>query len=64
MIWRRIKKSTPEQEKDFQEQLAEEKLSLKDKLSMVLSAYLVLVLPALLVLVALSLLICWLFGIF
>ncbi len=64
MIWRRLKKVTKEQEEQFREDMTKSDLSFKDKMSMVLSAYLVLLLPVFLILVVLSLLICWIFGIF
>lgn len=46
---KRLKKSTPEQEKAFREQLQEE-IEPKDTLAMIISALLTLVLPCLLVL--------------
>ncbi len=49
----RLKKSTPEQEEKFRKELEEEHLRItwKDKLAMIISAYAVLVLPAILILV-------------
>lgn len=64
MIWRRLKKSTPHQEKEFAENLSKENVGFKDRLAMYLSAILVLVLPALAVVVLLSLLVLWIFGAF
>jgi hypothetical protein len=64
MIWRRLKKSTPQQEKEFAENLSKENVGFKDRLAMYLSAILVLVLPALAVVVLLSLLVLWIFGAF
>ena len=64
MIWRRLKKSTPQQEKEFAENLSKENVGFKDRLAMYLSAILVLVLPALAVVVLLSLLVLWTFGAF
>ena len=63
MIWRRLKKSTREQEEEFSERLSEEKLSAKDKFAMVLLAFLVIVLPCIAILVGLSLLVMFLFGV-
>ncbi len=63
MIWRRLKKSTPEQDAEFQERMTEAKLTFKDKLAIVLSAYLVLLLPALAVLLGICTLAMWLLGI-
>lgn len=63
MIFKRLKKSTQEQEKQFEEMMVEEKVSWKDRLAMMLSAYVVIVIPCLLVLIGLSALTLWLFGI-
>lgn len=62
MIFKRLKKSTPEQEKQFEDMMVEEKVSWKDRLAMMLSAYVVIVIPCLLVLIGLSALTLWLFG--
>ena len=51
MIFKRLKKSTPEQEEKFGRMMEEEKVGWKDKLAMILSAYMVIVLPCLLLLV-------------
>ena len=63
MIWKRIRKSTAEEEEKFREQQREAKVSPKEKLAMVLTAYVVIVLPCLLVLAVLSLLMMWIFGV-
>ena len=57
-----LKKSTPEQEAQFGRMLEEEHVGWKDKLAMVLSAYLVIVGPIRLVLMGLILVAFWLFG--
>ncbi len=62
MIWKRLKKSTPEEEKEFEERMSDEKLTFKDKLAMIISAILIIVLPCLVILLALSFLILWIFG--
>ena len=62
MIWRRLKKSTPEEEAHFAEQMEEERLSAKDKFAMVASAILVIFVPCALILLALAGLILLLFG--
>ena len=62
MIWKRLKKSTPEQEEEFKERMSEENVSLKDKFAMVISAFLMLVLPSILVLGALVFIMFWIFG--
>ena len=61
---KRLKKSTPEEEKAFRERMQEEKLGFKDTWAMILSALLVLVLPCLLVLLVLSGLAMLILGIF
>lgn len=45
MIFGRLKKSTPEQEEQFGRMFEEEKVGWKDKLAMLISAYLVIMLP-------------------
>ena len=60
MIWKRLKKSSPEQEADFRERMTE--LEKGDKLALILSAFLVIVLPCLAVLAGLGALILWIFG--
>ena len=52
MIFKRLKKSTPEQEEEFGAMMEEEKVGWKDKLAMIISAYMVIVLPCLLILIA------------
>ena len=59
---KRLKKSTPEMEEEFSNRFKEAGVGLKDKIAMILSAYLVLLLPCFLILVALSLLAMWIFG--
>ena len=62
MIWRRLKKSTPEEEAQFAEQMEEAKPTARDKFAMFLSAMLVIFVPCALLLIGLALLILWLFG--
>lgn len=62
MIWKRLKKSTPEQEKQFAEQMKEAGVSPNDKLLMTLTAYVVILLPCLLVLLGLSVFMLWILG--
>ena len=45
MIFGRLKKSTPEQEEQFGKMLEEEEVGWKDKLAMLISAYLVIMVP-------------------
>ena len=48
MIFGRLKKSTPEQEEEFGRMFEEEKVGWKDKLAMLISAYLVIMIPVML----------------
>ncbi|MBE5761321.1 MAG: hypothetical protein E7334_04925 [Clostridiales bacterium] len=61
-IWKRLKKSTPEQEEEFSEIMTEEKVGFKDKMAMIVSAFFVLVVPSALVLIILSVIVLALFG--
>lgn len=60
--WKNLKKSTPEQEEQFKEMLAEEKVSWKDRIAMVLAAYLTILIPCAIILLAVGLLVIWIFG--
>ena len=62
MIFKRLKKSTPEQEAEFAKMLEEEKVTWKDKFAMIFSAYLVILLPCVLVLVGCVAIMLWIFG--
>lgn len=62
MIWKRLKKSTPEQERQFREQMQETKVTRGEKLLMVLTAYVVIVLPCLLILAGLGWFMLWVMG--
>ena len=57
-----IPKPDPEKEQQKIDQLSQEEVSWKDKLAMILSAYLVIALPVILVLLALVLGCMWIFG--
>lgn len=59
---KRLRKSTPEEFKRFQEDMQNEGVKFKDKVAMVLSAYLIIVLPCLLILIGISLLAMFLLG--
>ena len=63
MIWRRLKKNTDEENKEFSERMEELKASPKDIFAMLLSAFLVIVLPCLLILLAFGFLAMLLFGV-
>ena len=62
MIFKRLKKSTPEQEKEFSEMMEEEKVGWKDRLAMMLSAYVVIIIPCLLILIFLCVFMLWIMG--
>ena len=61
---KRLRKSTPEEDKAFRERMQEENVGFKDALAMVISAFVTLVLPSLLVLLALCGICMLIFGIF
>lgn len=59
---KKLKKVTPEQEEEFRKRMEEANLSKKDKLAIVLSAFLTILLPCALILVGFGFLILWIFG--
>lgn len=59
---RRLKKSTPEQDKAFREALEKEGLDWKDRLALAAASFLTLFLPSVLLLLLLSLAVLALFG--
>lgn len=60
MIWKRLKKVTPEQEKEFSERMGG--VPFQDKVIMVVTAFFVIVIPCLLVVGGMSLLVMWILG--
>lgn len=60
MIWKRLKKVTPEQEKEFSKRM--EGVPFLDKVIMVVTAFFVIVIPCLLVVIGMSLLVMWILG--
>ena len=60
MIWKRLKKVIPEQEKEFSERM--EGVPFQDKVIMVVTAFFVIVIPCLLVVGGMSLLVMWILG--
>ncbi len=60
MIWKRLKKVTPEQEKEFGERMKD--VPFLDKVIMTVTAFGVIVIPCLLVIVGMSLLVMWILG--
>lgn len=62
MIFKRLKKSTPEQEQEFKDMLEEQQVGPKDRFAMSISALLVIVLPCFLILALFGFLMLLLFG--
>ena len=60
MIWKRLKKSTPEQEEEFKKRM--EDVPLLDNVIMVATAFVMIVLPCILVVGGMSLLVMWILG--
>ncbi len=54
--WQDMKKSTPEQEQQFAENLQREGVTFKEKFLMLMSAYLVILVPCALILIGMCLL--------
>ncbi len=52
MIWRRLKKSTKEDDENFAKMMDDEKVSFKERMLMVLTAYGVIMVPTVLILLA------------
>ena len=62
-LFKRLKKSTPEDEYQFNKMMREENIPLADVVTMIATAFVVLVLPCALILVGMSALVMWIFGI-
>ena len=62
MIFKRLKKSTKEQEEQFGRMLEEEKVGCADKYAMLVAAFFTIMLPCIAVLVAFAALMLWLVG--
>ena len=62
MIFKRLKKSTKEEEEQFSTMLEEEKVGWKDKLAMLIAAFFTIMLPCIAVLLAFAGLIMWIIG--
>lgn len=62
MIFKRLKKSTKEEEEQFGKMFEEEKVGWKDKFAMIFSAFFVIVLPCIVILVLLALFMLWIVG--
>ena len=62
MIFKRLKKSTKEEEAKFSQMLEEEQVGWKDKLAMLIAAFFTIMLPCVAVLLAFGGLIMWIIG--
>ena len=62
MIFKRLKKSTKEQEEQFGRMMEEEKVGCADKFAMLVAAFFTIMLPCIAVLLAFAGLIMWIIG--
>ena len=62
MIFKRLKKSTKEEEAQFSMMLEEEEVGWKDKLAMLIAAFFTIMLPCVAVLLGFAALILWIVG--
>ena len=62
MIFKRLKKSTKEEEAQFSQMLEEEQVGWKDKLAMLIAAFFTIMLPCVAVLLGFAALIMWIVG--
>ena len=62
MIFKRLKKSTKEEEEQFSMMLEEEKVGWKDKLAMLIAAFFTIMLPCVAVLLGFAAVILWILG--
>ena len=62
MIFKRLKKSTKEDEAQFSQMLEEEKVGWKDKFAMLIAAFFTIMLPCVAVLLGFAALILWIVG--
>lgn len=62
MIFKRLKKSTKEEEEQFGRMLEEENVGCADRFAMLVAAFFTIMLPAIAVLVAFAALMMWLVG--
>ena len=62
MIFKRLKKSTKEEEEQFSMMLEEEKVGWKDKLAMLIAAFFTIMLPYVAVLLGFAAVILWILG--
>ena len=62
MIFKRLKKSTKEEEAQFSQMFEEEKVGWKDKLAMLIAAFFTIMLPCVAVLLGFAAVILWILG--
>ena len=62
MIFKRLKKSTKEEEAQFSQMLEEEKVGWKDKFAMLIAAFFTIMLPCVAVLLGFAAVILWILG--
>ena len=62
MIFKRLKKSTKEEEAQFSQMLEEENVGWKDKFAMLIAAFFTIMLPCVAVLLGFAALILWIVG--
>ena len=62
MIFKRLKKSTKEEEAQFSQMFEEEKVGWKDKFAMLIAAFFTIMLPCVAVLLGFAALILWIIG--
>ena len=62
-LFKKLKKSTPEDEYQFRHMMREENVPLVDKVVMIATAFAVIIIPCALILVGMSALVMWIFGI-
>ena len=62
MIFKRLKKSTKEEEAQFSQMFEEEKVGWKDKFAMLIAAFFTIMLPCVAVLLGFAALIMWIVG--
>lgn len=64
MIFKRLRKSTKEEEEQFELMMEQEQVGWKDRLAMLISAFFVIMIPCILALLAFAGLILWMLGAF
>ena len=62
MIFKRLKKSTKEDEQQFRQMMEDEKVGCADKFAMLVAAFFTIMLPCIAIIVAFAALIMWLVG--